>query len=310
MAAVTTSDISGEQTTWGDDTVSNGPVPWEEVYDEYTFPGRPDKYSIAETVVGLITTSGISLVGLTGNIMVILVVIRVNTMHTPTNCYLVALAFADLLFVFFGCIPGVSEYIFRTVDQIWFGRFLCGPMIFAQYLGVNASSLCITAFSVERYVAICHPIKSHIICTTSRARKISLGIWFFSVSYCFAWIFLAEQYIVTYHPVVDVAPDTPGALWHPTDANRSVAVVNDTMTVKMCLPSLPRDKYRTIYMIDLILFYAIPLLLTAVLYGRIIVVLMRSQLPSHRGNHSNLENGQSSQQRQVNRSKFQVSRSR
>ena len=59
-----------------------------------------------------------------------------------------------------------------------------------QYLGIDASALSLTAFTVERYIAICHPIKSKTICTLSRAKKIIMTCWIFAIIYCSPWFFL------------------------------------------------------------------------------------------------------------------------
>ena len=64
--------------------------------------------------------------------------------------------------------------------------------LFFQYLGIDASALSLTAFTVERYIAICHPIKSKSICTLSRAKKIIAACWAFAIIYCSPWFFLAS----------------------------------------------------------------------------------------------------------------------
>ena len=65
-------------------------------------------------------------------------------------------------------------------------------MFIFQYLGIDASALSLTAFTVERYIAICHPIKSKSICTLSRAKKIIAACWAFAIIYCSPWFFLAS----------------------------------------------------------------------------------------------------------------------
>jgi hypothetical protein len=46
-----------------------------------------------------------------------------------------------------------------------------------QYLGVNMSSLSMTAFTAERYVAICHPFWSQSSDKALRARRVIVGLW-------------------------------------------------------------------------------------------------------------------------------------
>ena len=57
---------------------------------------------------------------------------------------------------------------------------------------MNASALSLTAFTVERYIAICHPMKAQYICTLSRAKKIILCCWVFAVCYSSPWLVLTQ----------------------------------------------------------------------------------------------------------------------
>ena len=45
----------------------------------------------------------------------------------------------------------------------------------------DASVLTITVFIVERYVAICHPLKAHKFANLNRSIKIIVGIWIISL---------------------------------------------------------------------------------------------------------------------------------
>lgn len=86
-------------------------------------------------------------VGIVGNIMVVLVVLTTRHMRTPTNCYLVSLAVADLTVLVAAGLPNVSDSLTGT----WiFGHAGCLMITYLQYLGINVSSCSITAFTVER----------------------------------------------------------------------------------------------------------------------------------------------------------------
>lgn len=86
-------------------------------------------------------------VGIVGNIMVVLVVLTTRHMRTPTNCYLVSLAIADLTVLVAAGLPNVSDSLTGT----WvFGHAGCLGITYLQYLGINVSSCSITAFTVER----------------------------------------------------------------------------------------------------------------------------------------------------------------
>lgn len=86
-------------------------------------------------------------VGIIGNIMVVLVVFITRDMRTPTNCYLVSLAVADLMVLVAAGLPNVTDSLAGT----WiYGHAGCLGITYFQYLGINASSCSITAFTVER----------------------------------------------------------------------------------------------------------------------------------------------------------------
>lgn len=59
-----------------------------------------------------------------------------------------------------------------------FGEFFCRLTGFAQETSANATVLTITAFTVERYVAICHPFLTYTSYSNlSRAVKYIIAIW-------------------------------------------------------------------------------------------------------------------------------------
>ncbi|MED6249596.1 hypothetical protein ATANTOWER_016733 [Ataeniobius toweri] len=187
--------------------------------------------------------------GIVGNIMVILVVLITKHMRTPTNCYLVSLAVADLMVLTAAGLPAIPDNIFAS----WvFGRSGCLVITYLQYLGINASSCSITAFTIERYIAICHPIKAQFLCTLSRAKKIILFVWAFTSIYCVMWFYLS-----------DIEEQ-----------------VFDNITIITCGYRIPRKFYLPIYFFDFSVFFVVPLLLSAVLYGLIARILFLNPLPS------------------------------
>nr|XP_057930577.1 thyrotropin releasing hormone receptor 2 isoform X1 [Doryrhamphus excisus] len=185
-------------------------------------------------------------VGIVGNIMVVLVVLTTRYMRTPTNCYLVSLAVADLTVLVAAGLPNISDSLTGT----WvFGHAGCLGITYLQYLGINVSSCSITAFTVERYIAICHPMKAQTVCTVSRAKKIITGVWIFTCVYCILWFFL-----------VDIQVSMDGHV--------------------QCGYRVKRELYLPIYLIDFAIFYVVPLLLAIVLYGLIARILYLGPLPN------------------------------
>jgi len=101
----------------------------------------------------------ILLTGLVGNVSTCVVIARNKHMHTATNYYLVSLAVSDLLLLVSG-LPQEMYYNWSRYPYM-FGETFCILQGFAAETSANATVLTITAFTVERYVAICHPFQTY-----------------------------------------------------------------------------------------------------------------------------------------------------
>jgi len=66
-----------------------------------------------------------------------------------------------------------------------FGEMFCIIRGFAAETSTNATVLTITAFTIERYVAICHPFISHTESNLPRAFKYILIIWVIALTLAF-----------------------------------------------------------------------------------------------------------------------------
>lgn len=204
---------------------------------------------VEQQVVTIFLSVLICLVGIAGNVMVVLVVLRSKHMVTPTNCYLVSLAAADLLVLVAAGLPNISDAV-----AFWiYGYTGCLCITYLQYVGINVSSCSITAFTIERYIAICHSIKAQFICTVSRAKRIIAGVWLFTSLYCIMWFFLV---------------------------NTHQRVYSDGVVVT-CGYRVSRSLVMPVYFLDFTLFYVVPLTVATVLYGLIARILFMSPLPSH-----------------------------
>jgi hypothetical protein len=107
----------------------------------------------------------ILLTGLVGNVSTCVVIARNKHMHTATNYYLFSLAVSDLLLLVSG-LPQEMYYNWSRYPYV-FGEAFCVLQGFAAETSANATVLTITAFTIERYVAICHPFQSHTLSKVS-----------------------------------------------------------------------------------------------------------------------------------------------
>ncbi|XP_052642347.1 thyrotropin-releasing hormone receptor-like [Harpia harpyja] len=210
--------------------------------------GRMPRQPLELQVVTILLVLLICGVGIAGNVMVVLVVLRTKHMVTPTNCYLVSLAVADLIVLLAAGLPNISEVVASWV----YGYTGCLCITYLQYLGINISAWSITAFTVERYIAICHAIKAQLLCTVSRAKRIISSLWLFTSLYCLMWFFLVDTTQVTFSDGAQVS----------------------------CGYRVSRSLYMPIYFLDFAVFYVIPLGLATVLYGLIARILFMSPLPA------------------------------
>ncbi|UYV79485.1 NMUR1 [Cordylochernes scorpioides] len=96
--------------------------------------------------------------GVTGNIATCFVIARNRHMRTATNFYLFSLAISDLLLLMLGLPQELYELWVRYPYP--FGAAMCIFRGLVSESSTNASILTIAAFTVERYVAICHPLRA------------------------------------------------------------------------------------------------------------------------------------------------------
>lgn len=117
----------------------------------------------------------IFLVGVLGNSLTCAVILRYRVMQTPTNFYLLSLAVSDLLVLLLGMPLELYEmwhnypYLLRH-GGCYFRTFLFETVCFASVLNV-------TALSVERYMAVVHPLKVKCATTRSHVKKVILLLW-------------------------------------------------------------------------------------------------------------------------------------
>ena len=112
-------------------------------------------------------------VGLTGNAMVIYVILKYAKMKTATNIYILNLAIADELFML--SVPFLAT---SAALRHWpFGSLMCRLVLSVDGINMFTSIFCLTVLSVDRYVAVVHPIKSARYRRPSVAKVINACVW-------------------------------------------------------------------------------------------------------------------------------------
>lgn len=151
---------------------------WEETYNatrDGHFAQPPlNYYSIPLLTVITVACTLLFLVGVTGNVMTILVVSKYRDMRTTTNLYLCSMAVSDLLI--FLCMP-LDLYRMWRYRPWRLGDALCKLFQFVSESCTYSTILSITALSVERYLAICFPLRAKALVTKRRVRALILLLW-------------------------------------------------------------------------------------------------------------------------------------
>ncbi|XP_038069338.1 growth hormone secretagogue receptor type 1-like [Patiria miniata] len=138
------------------------------------------------TSSGLITIA-LPIIGTIGcliNASFLFVVFRIRRMRTITNAYLCNLAASDILFLLTATAAGSLQYHSSPVnfDKYQTGIAGCVLFNFLIYTFFFASIALVTLVSLERYYAICSPLKQWLISGKARTAKLLLVTWMISAS--------------------------------------------------------------------------------------------------------------------------------
>uniref|UniRef100_A0A061QFZ2 Putative moody-like protein n=1 Tax=Cupiennius salei TaxID=6928 RepID=A0A061QFZ2_CUPSA len=96
----------------------------------------------------------IIIVGLTGNALTIIALVRCPRVRSATAAFIISLSVADLIF----CCINLPFSASRFINQKWVhGDTLCVLFPFLRYVNVGLSLLSITAIAINRYILIVHP---------------------------------------------------------------------------------------------------------------------------------------------------------
>uniref|UniRef100_A0A665UVI8 Opioid receptor, delta 1b n=1 Tax=Echeneis naucrates TaxID=173247 RepID=A0A665UVI8_ECHNA len=155
---------------------SDGPLLLQPKRNDTGGPANSDVAGLVILVCITALYSLICVVGLLGNVLVMYVVVRYTKMKTATNIYIFNLALADSLAT--STLPFQSaKYLMNT----WpFGELLCKLVIAIDYYNMFTSIFTLTMMSVDRYIAVCHPVKALDFRTPTKAKLINVFIWIFS----------------------------------------------------------------------------------------------------------------------------------
>ncbi|XP_050441474.1 neuropeptides capa receptor-like [Adelges cooleyi] len=222
---------------------------WDQLNDteNYLLLTRGPKHLSLNIVIPItIVYVFIFVTGVIGNIAVCVVIIQNNFMHTATNYYLFSLAISDLTLLLLGLPNDLSVYWQQYPWQL--GEFICKLRALVSEMTSYTSVLTIVAFSMERYIAICHPLHSYAMSGLKRAVRIIAVVWVVS--------FLAALPFAMFTKVDYV--DYPPGSGKPLYESAFCAMLDSNLP-----PGVP------IYELSSFLFFLVPMVIIIVLYVRI-----------------------------------------
>ncbi|XP_022085018.1 growth hormone secretagogue receptor type 1-like [Acanthaster planci] len=144
-----------------------------------------DIYSTFDTVAITILMPLLLFFGILGNLAFLLMLYRVPRMRSLTNFYLANLAASDIAFLLFAISKRIHDYRIGSVNfsPAHNGVLSC----FIQYLVVDlsyfASLFVISLVSVEKFYAICRPMRHRVISRWDRTIKLTVCSWIVSLGF-------------------------------------------------------------------------------------------------------------------------------
>ncbi|XP_056611329.1 cholecystokinin receptor [Triplophysa dalaica] len=198
-----------------------------------TQPARPKDMNSLR----ILLYSIIFLLSVFGNLLIIVVLVVNKRMRTVTNSFLLSLAISDLMMAIF-CMP--FTLIPNLLEDFIFGAAMCKIVAYLMGISVCISTFSLVAIAIERYSAICNPLKSRAWQTRSHAYKVIATTWVLSFI------------IMTPYPIVSTLVKLPNNSAH------------------MCRHSWPRSEVEQAwYILLLFVLFFIPGVVMIIAYGLI-----------------------------------------
>ncbi|KAM9832459.1 somatostatin receptor type 2 [Neosynchiropus ocellatus] len=119
----------------------------------------------------------VCIMGLAGNSLVVVAILKLDKMSSATTVYIFNLALADGLFM-----VGLPFIASQNFQNHWvFGDLVCKVVMVLDGINQFTSVFCLTMMSVDRYMALSNPLRFASWRTPRCAKIISALLWLFSL---------------------------------------------------------------------------------------------------------------------------------
>uniref|UniRef100_A0A672IL34 G-protein coupled receptors family 1 profile domain-containing protein n=1 Tax=Salarias fasciatus TaxID=181472 RepID=A0A672IL34_SALFA len=132
-----------------------------------------DGFSITMAILYLV----VCIVGLAGNSLVIIAILKLDKMSSSTTVYIFNLALADGLFMV--GLPFIASQNFQ--NQWMFGDMACKVVMVLDGINQFTSVFCLTVMSIDRVIALVEPLRFARWRTPRCAKIVSAFLWLFSL---------------------------------------------------------------------------------------------------------------------------------
>ncbi|XP_046666090.1 neuropeptides capa receptor-like [Homalodisca vitripennis] len=231
---------------WGVDKVLS-PNATNITVEEYLLNKRGPKHlSLTVVIPVTVVYTTIFISGVIGNLATCLVIVSNASLHTATNYYLFSLAVSDITLLLLGLPNDLSVFWQQYPWQL--GEPICKLRALVSEMTSYTSVMTIVAFSMERYLAICHPLLSYTMSGLSRAVRIITVLWSLSFFSALPFAILTKVDYITYPPGSD-------------------EILEESAFCALLEENIPHN--LPIYEISFFIFFVLPLCILLVLYTKI-----------------------------------------
>ncbi|OWF37637.1 neuropeptides capa receptor-like [Mizuhopecten yessoensis] len=227
-----------------------------EMFNEETYLAERlgDRHApLSSLVILFVVYGGILITGTVGNICTCIVIARNRTMHTATNYYLFSLAVSDLITLLLALPPEL--YGFWEAYPWRFDIGFCIMKSFISEMTSYASVLTITAFTIERFAAICHPMRFQTLSSLPRAMKVIFVIWIIASVIALPYPLHTRTFYVAFDPVTSEP-------------------IQDSLVCN--IPYKWHKRMTYMFQVSTFVFFVLPMIIIIVMYVRIGITLNKT----------------------------------